>query len=93
VRRSVIPMSMEGASPGSEMQPGAADRSKRVAARNRARLNEVSEQLYLTHRGQPAERILAVMMRRATSAVYQPTEDTLRPAAKAISQGRSFTFE
>jgi hypothetical protein len=83
----------EGTSSGSDMQPWAAERSKRVAARNRARLNEVSEALYVTHRGQPVDRILAVMMRRATSAVYQPTEDTLRPAATAISQGRQFTFE
>jgi hypothetical protein len=86
-------MSSDGTSSSPDVQRNAAELSKRVAARNRARLNDVCEQLYVTHRGQPAERILAVMMRRATSAVYQPTEDTLRPAAKAISQGRPFIFE
>jgi hypothetical protein len=64
----------------------------RAWKRNRDRLNEVVAQVYLTHRGRPAEMIASVLKRKATSVLYEPTMETLRPAAEAISRSNLFTF-
>lgn len=65
---------------------------ERAWERNRIRLNEVTAEVYLTHRGRPAEMIAAVLKHRATSVVYEPTLESMRPAAEAISRNIAYTF-
>jgi hypothetical protein len=75
------------------MHAAADELRRRADIRNRDRLNDVFLQVYETHCGAPPNRILAVLLERARSIYYEPSEATLRPAADAISAGRLYTFE
>jgi hypothetical protein len=77
---------------GPDMEIAAVHLSVRMAARNRARLNEVAEEVFVSHAGQPADVVLEILVRKSTSAAFEPKPDYLRAAAKAISLGRRFAF-
>lgn len=63
-----------------------------MADKFRAHLNEVSDQVYESHAGQPAEEVLDRLMELARTSSYEPKADGLRPAAEAISAGKCFVF-
>jgi hypothetical protein len=66
---------------GSDMAAAMARLNDRLDERNRDRLNEAIAEVYLTHQHRPVELIMAVLMRKTMSAVYEPRLVTLRPAA------------
>jgi hypothetical protein len=66
--------------------------NEEVAARNRSHLNEVAEAVFLTHAGQPADQVLAVLLVQSTTSLYRPTPETMMPVARAISLGRRFAL-
>ncbi len=75
------------------MHAAADELRRRADIRNRDRLNEVFSQVYETHCGAPSNTILALLLSKARSPYYEPSEETLRPAADAIRAGRLYTFE
>jgi hypothetical protein len=66
--------------------------STRMADRNRAHLNRAAEEVFLSHAGQPADVVLAILLEKSTSAAFEPKPEYLQAAAHAISSGRRFAF-
>ncbi len=78
---------------GSDMASAARRLRLEVAVRQRRKLNETSEAVFTSHAGRPADEVLEALRRKTTSAQFEPTEETLRSAADAISTGQRYIFE
>ena len=65
---------------------------REIGAKQRARLNEVTESVFASCAGQPVEVVLAALIKRSAAHHYRPSAQDLRPAAEAISHGRRFAY-
>jgi hypothetical protein len=77
---------------GSDMDAAVQRLSEQIDIQSRAHLNRVSEEVFLSHAGQPVEDVLALLMQKAETSTYLPQVATLQRAARAISVGRRFAF-
>jgi hypothetical protein len=64
-----------------------------IAKRQRRRLNAACEAVFLSHAGQPVDEVMAALGRKASTANFEPDDELLGAAARAISLGRRYTFE
>lgn len=76
--------------PGADI--GALRLNRELAENTRHHLNRVSEEVFISHAGEPPDVVLAVLMRQARAPFYEPQAETLQSAAYAISMRRRFVI-